>query len=309
MSNFCLLSPLADLPHHSRSHQLRTFSSDEASVYIKREDELGPLSMGIKTRKYLSLIPFLKSLDKTVVITGSAFSNNVLGLSLLCKQQRIPHILVLDRSKHSNLIGNSFFLYLANDEKQIIWIDKDYTIEQAMTDYKDQYWLPLGSSCKEALLGSMTIASDIIENEKELGITFDHIFTDSGTGLSASALHLGLSMLNSSSHIHVVQVAGNKEDFLSMHKMLKDYVNNDISLSPLSLYMPAICPSFGSISKSLIEFIKSVARHEGILLDPMYNAKLFFTAKEKIKSMNLQGNILIIHSGGTLALSGFSHLF
>ena len=44
-------------------------------------------------------------------------------------------------------------------------------------------------------------------------------------------------------------------------------------------------------------------RKEGLLLDPLYNSKLFMTAVDILPK--LEGNVLIIHSGGQLPLMGF----
>lgn len=305
MKSFCFL------PSHSRSHKLLSFCTKDQQVFIKREDELGTLSIGVKIRKFLSLIPFFQSKRIKVAITGSLYSNNTLALSLLCKQYRIPYILVLDRPSHLKKEGNAFFLLLANDEKDIIWIDESFPIEKAKNEYPEHYWLPIGSSCQEALAGSMTIAQDIKNNEQELGLKFDHIFTDAGTGFSASALHLALAQQNSFCHLHVVQVAGKKDDFTKMHNSIFSIMDlsHEYVIPPLHHYIPSSSRAFGSISKKLLTFIRDFAREEGIFLDPLYNAKLFLTARQKIEELSLKGNILIIHSGGTLSLSGFTHLF
>ncbi len=44
-------------------------------------------------------------------------------------------------------------------------------------------------------------------------------------------------------------------------------------------------------------------KHASIV--PVYSAKLFITAKQMIQDLSIDGNILLIHSGGILALSGF----
>jgi 1-aminocyclopropane-1-carboxylate deaminase len=63
--------------------------------------------------------------------------------------------------------------------------------------------------------------------------------------------------------------------------------------------------SFGGTDRTIFRVINSIARNDGILTDPVYSAKLFITAKQAIQDLSIDGNILLIHSGGTLALSGF----
>ena len=66
-----------------------------------------------------------------------------------------------------------------------------------------------------------------------------------------------------------------------------------------------VARSFGSTNSTIFKEIKSIASEDGILTDPVYSAKLFITAKRTIQDQSLDGNILLIHSGGALALSGF----
>ena len=72
-----------------------------------------------------------------------------------------------------------------------------------------------------------------------------------------------------------------------------------------SSYISLIDPSFGAVSKKLLQFIKSFGQKEGILLDPAYNAKLFYSAMQLIEENKMSGNCLIIHSGGGLGLVGY----
>ena len=113
---------LEDINHHSRIHRIPSFDTRHSQVWIKREDELGPLSMGLKTRKYLSLIPHIISQKKEVAIFGSAYSNNVLNLSTLLKERKIPFTLFLEGQRPKKIQGNCFFTLLCNDENKIIWI-------------------------------------------------------------------------------------------------------------------------------------------------------------------------------------------
>jgi 1-aminocyclopropane-1-carboxylate deaminase len=59
------------------------------------------------------------------------------------------------------------------------------------------YIVPEGAFCKDAIAGASTLALDIIRNESELNIEFDHIFVDSGTGLTAMSLISSFSVLKS----------------------------------------------------------------------------------------------------------------
>jgi 1-aminocyclopropane-1-carboxylate deaminase/D-cysteine desulfhydrase-like pyridoxal-dependent ACC family enzyme len=310
--------PLANSPKESRIHPLPSFDTDSCAIYIKREDELGSLATGIKLRKYMSLIPYLQSSQREVAIIGGPGSNNVLALSLLLNEHKIPYTLFLQGVKNTKVQGNFFFTLLGTPSNKIIWVEKDLEFDQIKDLYEEKLqkrfsWVPMGASCKQSLPGALTLAEDILRNQKEHSLSFSHIFIDAGTGFAAAALLLGLGYLKWQGVAHIVQVAGGDLEFFVMLEECKKYFGELFGLpaSPIEFHMhrPKKAKSFGSISKEHLKFITSMARQEGILLDPMYNAKLFLEAKESILEENLSGNILIIQSGGTLSLSGFMEHF
>jgi 1-aminocyclopropane-1-carboxylate deaminase len=74
------------------------------------------------------------------------------------------------------------------------------------------------------------------------------------------------------------------------------------------LYLPSNAKSFGSVNAGVLQEVVHWARSDGIVLDPIYSAKLFYEAKKIIQQKNLQGSILLVHSGGQLALCAYHDL-
>src|SRR5437016_4466946 len=110
---------------HSRVHPLRSYSFDEAKVFVKRDDELGFGISGSKMRKYSSLIPFLIAHKfQEVVLIGGAYSNNVLGLVQLLIENGIKATLFLREDVGDDLKGNRLLLSLLVDEQTIHWISR-----------------------------------------------------------------------------------------------------------------------------------------------------------------------------------------
>ena len=95
---------------HSRVHPLRSFEVHSGKCFVKREDELGFGVSGTKVRKYLSFLPgFLQQKPDEAVIIGSAYSNHVLSLSQLLKENGIEPILFLLGDPECKLQGNLLF--------------------------------------------------------------------------------------------------------------------------------------------------------------------------------------------------------
>jgi 1-aminocyclopropane-1-carboxylate deaminase len=161
-----------------------------------------------------------------------------------------------------------------------------------------------------AVPGSLSLLVDILRNEREAGVRFDHIFIDSGTGMVAQSLLAGATALEKKSRFHVVVLAGSFDDFRAGLSRVMQYAESFLGVSLRSLpdyriYYPASARSFGSANKTIFKEIQRIAREDGILTDPVYSAKLFLTARHVILNSQLKGNILLIHSGGGLALTGF----
>jgi len=298
----------SSFPLHSRAHKMQ-----KSPFYIKRDDELG--IMGSKIRKYASILPFLREKQQVIALTGSAYSNHILSFVQLLKQESIPYLLFLEKPKNLKIEGNYFFLSLLTKKEEIIWLDK--IPEHLSTTWKQQWeekynhpllFIPLGGCMKEGLVGACTLAVDIAKNEEELGVTFDEIFVDVGTGITACALLLGLRLLSKSTFVTFVLMAGTEEEFEKNLSFFHQTIEEDLQAPfprPIGYrcIFPSTAKSFGSCNTTVLKTIQNVAYEEGIFLDPLYSSKLYLTVKEK--NLSPKGKVLWIHSGGILSLCGF----
>ena len=310
---------------HSRVHSLNE-NIGNGKLYIKRDDELSSGITGSKYQKFASLIPFLvQNKFEEVVLIGSAQSNNVVGALQLLNENQINSRLFLLESNEKELKGNLLWMSLLHDMDNVVWIKRNdwKSVDEIAREYrevqkkqdKNIFILHEGGLTIEAMSGAMTLAYDIIENEKETGLVFDHIFVDSGSGAAAIGLIFGLRLLKKKCDLHITLIAGTEEEFLQkyndMAPLFESYVG--IKLPPeipfdLHFYKPIVSLSFGSITTTVLKELKSIARNEGILMDPVYSVKHLMTAKHIIKEHYLFGNLLFVYSGGSFGLSGFQEM-
>lgn len=302
----------------SRIHRLRWFGRSD--IWVKRDDELSFGVSGTKLRKHASIIPALKQQGiEEVVVIGGSHSNNVLSAAQTLTENNIkitPFLL----GPPSQKLGNSKLFSLFVDDSEIHWISRSQwdNCEEFVNSYVEErkvrgvkiFVLPEGAHHPLALPGSLSILVDILCNERESGVRFDHIFIDAGTGMVAQSLLTGAAALERKTLFHVVILAGSFEEFQSGLFRVMQYTEEFLGVSLCSLpeyfmYYPATARSFGSTNKTIFSEIKRIAREDGILTDPVYSSKLFITAKQTILDQRLDGNILLIHSGGGLALTGF----
>ncbi|MDF2578301.1 MAG: hypothetical protein K0S74_1785 [Chlamydiales bacterium] len=311
---------------HSRVHSLRSFYFPSTLCYVKREDELSFGISGTKLRKYASLIPNLKQKGiEEVILIGGTFSNNILaGVQVLVENGIKPTLFLLGPPSSEKIQGNYLFTNLFITPSDIHWIARQdwKQVTTYVQSYAEQqvkkgirtFILREGGSVTEALPGALTLGLDIIRNEKEQNLNFDHIWIDSGTGFTAASLIAAFHYLQKPTQIHVLLLADDETYFRNQvaiwQQELERLLGNctDNSSPQFKCYIPSCGRSFGSTNATAINTIKEIAKTEGFLIDPIYSAKLFYEAKRLIPSLELLGNHLIIHSGGALTLSGFQDL-
>ncbi|WP_454780935.1 pyridoxal-phosphate dependent enzyme [Legionella sp. WA2022007384] len=294
----------------SRIHRLNQFPSDNVDCYVKRDDELGCGISGSKLRKYASLFPFLieQGIQHLIIIAGPQ-SNNLLAALQLAREFKLKVTAFLIQPWKLELRGNYKLSRLFLEEQEIVWIARDdwpkvneLASEYLQTQNEPGFILQEGASVPQAMTGALTLADDISVNEHTLGVSFQHIFIDAGTGFSAAGLIQGMARLNHSAMIHVLLLA---DDEATFHGKLKQWL--ELIPPNFRCFYPTTAKAFGSVNQTIKNEVKRLAREEGILADPIYAAKLFFESRNYIKTEELKGNVLIIHSGGTLTMPGFDY--
>jgi len=302
----------ADLLTPTRVHRLRGFAQATAEVWVKREDESGFGLSGCKKRKYASLLPYLRTQQKPVLLLGGSHSNHIVGLTQLLRETGLPLRLYLKETHAPHLKGNGLLRHLLTCAEEIRWVSASEWPEVealAQAECPDHLIVPEGGTHPAALPGACTLWLDILRNEAEHGIQFDHVFIDSGTALIAGAL-LGMKQFQRpETMLHVVLTAGDKEFFYHQYARFQQWSEAWLgaafpALGNVRLHLPATARAFGSVNATIRREVKHLAEVHGLLCDPVYTAKLFHTARKVIESESLTGKLLIIHSGGGTGLMG-----
>lgn len=290
---------------HSRVHPLNCFPD---GCFVKRDDELSCGISGSKWRKYSSIVPALiaQNIEHLIIIAG-AQSNNLLAALQVARelQLKVTAFLIQPRQVHQR--GNYALSRLFLDENEIVWVAREHwsQVEELACDYLQNqsgkcFLLREGAAQKEALEGAMSLADDILLNEKITNRRFRHIFIDAGTGFAALALAKRLETSGHPARVHTLILAEDEQALYKRARQWLDAVPNNISC-----FYPDTARAFGAVNQTIKQEIKRVAKEEGILLDPIYTSKLFYQVRKRLSSEQFEGYKLMIHSGGVLSLSGF----
>ncbi|MGE0173469.1 MAG: pyridoxal-phosphate dependent enzyme [Oligoflexales bacterium] len=304
---------------HSRCHRVRSM---QAETWVKRDDELSLGASGYKYRKLASLAPYLFSREfKHVALVGSGLSNFVVSASQLFLELGIQPTLFV-REQHGNVEhpqANLRDLLIPPKHVVVVARDRWTNIEQlAAEEMRRRYkaesfcFLPEGGFHPAGVMGCVSLATDIIANEAELGFRFDKIVVDAGTAFTALALIFGFSLLKEHRDLTIVPMADKwtQAEFTEKANAFFQWAAGFLNVEPPTLTVrlrveaPSATGSFGAFSTAVAQQIVHSAREDGLLIDPIYNAKLFLTLT-KLQEQHTAGRWLVVHSGGALSLFGF----
>lgn len=294
----------------SRVHRLNAFPEQQGQCYVKRDDELSCGISGTKLRKYASIIPFLitEQIKHLIIIAGPQ-SNNLLAALQVARELRLEVTAFLLKPKSMEIKGNFKLSLLFLKEKGIVWVERgDWErVEELAQNHLNNlnklgFVLNEGASVPQAMAGAMGLADDIRTNEEQLGVQFQHIFIDAGTGFSAAALIGRLIEIKHQALVHVLLLADDEAIF---EVKLTDWLG--FKPQNYQCLIPTTARSFGSVNQTIKNEIKRLAQEEGILADPIYSAKLFYETRRYIVKYKLSGSCLIIHSGGVLTMPAFDY--
>lgn len=297
----------------TRVQRLVDFAQAPATVWVKREDESGFGISGCKKRKYASLLPYLRTQGRAVLLMGGSHSNHIVGLTQLLRESALPLRLYLKATHAPDDRGNGLLRRLLADEGDIRWVSAaewPQVESLAQAECPHHLCIPEGGTHPAALPGACTLWLDILRNEADQELHFDHLFIDSGTALMAGAL-LGMKQAQRpTTQLHVVLTAGDDVYFYQQYARFQRWSSEWLGApfpppDRLQLHPPATARSFGSVNATIRREVQQLARRHGLLCDPVYTAKLFHTARHVLETQALTGQALVIHSGGGTGLMGF----
>lgn len=309
----------------TRIHQLRLerHTACELPIYIKREDELSSGVIGSKLRKYSSLVPRLKEEDvKHVALISGPNSNNAIAALQLLKEEEIKVSLFVRKAADTKIEGNGLLASMLCPKENIIEIEREqwpdvesialeWTAKQTNTGIKSVV-ISEGAFDRKSLPGAMTLAHDILRNEAEGNIVFKNIYIDSGSGLSAIGLILGLASSNTTTRTIVVTlIAGDEQTFMQKLSTAQKWAESEstrfegLNALELRFSYPPTAKSYGSINQTILDKTISIAREHGLLMDPIYSTKHFMSMENDLLASEIHSPALFIYNGGSLGLLGF----
>lgn len=290
-------------------------------IYMKRDDLLGLTLGGNKTRKLEFTMADAKKNNADTIITCGAVQSNHCRLTLSAAiKENMKCVLVLEEripdSYKPKASGNNFLYNLMGADLRIVkkgtnmLEEMEKVSDELKAQGKNPYVIPGGGSNEIGTCGYINCANEIIEQVKTAELDIDYVVVASGSGGTHGGLLAGFRIAGISTPVLGMNVARDKqeqEDLIEelTKKTLKYLeVDKDISSDDVICFDDYLGPGYSLATDEMIEAVQLLARHEGILLDPVYTGKAMAGLIDLVRKnyFNTNDNVLFIHTGGSPAL-------
>lgn len=306
-------------------HSLENLSKEYPGykIFMKRDDQTGLASGGNKTRKLEYLIQ--KALDDgydTVITAGAQQSNHCRQTAAACAKAGLECHLMVRGTKPKTYQGNLLLSHLLGAKihfegsvrKEVDYESLKKTID---TQGKKTYIIPIGGSNITGALGFAWAIKEVKEQLKEMDVKMDYVFFASSSGGTQAGLVLGMELYGLETELVPIKI--DKDDAIGkgLEEVVLDIVkdgvqllslNKEYTISDVEVNKNYNQEEYGVLTDKEKYAIATLAKNEGILLDPVYTGRAFYGMLDCLKNnkIKLNSNILFWHTGGLPALFGYA---
>lgn len=298
-------------------------------LWIKRDDATGLASGGNKTRKLEFLLADAVEKKADIIITQGATQSNhvrqtIAGAAKLgLKAKGFLEQRVTDFGEDYQQSGNVLLDTLLGGEI-VAHLPAGSDMQQAMEEYAAQlreqghrpYIIPGGGSNPIGALGYVACAEELLYQSSQQRLRIDHVVHATGSTGTQAGLVAGFRATNSQIPVLGISVRAPKE---KQEENVWNLASRTLALLGVPGELPRdavvansdyVGEGYGLPTESMLEALTLFARHEGILLDPVYSAKGAAGLIGLIRKGHFRQdeNIVFIHTGGSVGLFGYRQL-
>ena len=331
--------PLANLPT-----KIQLFSRWSAecgkNIYVKRDDQTGSEWSGNKIRKLEFAVQEAREKGCNLLITcGGIQSNHCRATVSVATYLGMKSAVLLRISEEPPVEGNYFLDRLLGADVRFCTRDeyRDHRgeIMQEMADaytaqgYKP-YIIPEGASFGVGVQGYYYAMKEIVQQEREMGVTFDTVLVATGSGGTLAGLQLSNLVNGYGKRVIGVCVCDDEAYFqdiaarISRDALPYLVAQGELSEAQAASWATSLKPSdfelfeeYVGIGYALsrpeeLEHIKRLARLEATVFDPVYTGKATYGMVNELREggrLRTSKNILFIHTGGLFGLFPISRTF
>lgn len=294
-------------------------------IWIKRDDCTGMSSGGNKTRKLEFLMAEAKAEGADIVLTqGATQSNHARQTAAFAARMGLDcHILLEDRTGKTDADytanGNVFLDHLHGASVDHVAANPDMNGEmeklanRLRAQGRKAYAIPGGGSNATGALGYVNCAIELVNQANDMGLRMDHVVHATGSAGTQAGMIAGLAGINSGVPLLGIGVRAPRQRQeetvfkLACATLDKIGVPGAVRREVVVANCDYVGQGYGFPAPDTIEAIETLARLEGILLDPVYSGKgmaglIDLTRKGFFKKGQ---NIVFLHTGGSVGLFSY----
>lgn len=298
-------------------------------ILIKRDDLTGLALGGNKARKLEFLIGDAIDRHATVVITTGAVQSNharMTAAAACAAGLRVELVLASDDQQpavQGNLLLDRLFgatihyvplpadPMLATSDQEAAKVAEVETRLRASGERP--YLIPVGGSSPVGVLGYLSGSAEIVAELREQQETPTRLYYASGSRGTQAGLTLGAKWCDAPYQVYGVAVSGGeswkRERALRIanEAAVIAGIPTRITDDELITDQEHVGAGYGIPTPQCIEAIHLLARHEGVLLDPVYTAKAMACLISHVRAgaIDPAASVVFLHTGGVPAL--FAH--
>ena len=268
------------------------FTRHKVKVWVKRDDLLHPHMGGNKWRKLKYNLQQIKAQGVMVYSLGGAYSNHLLALAYAAAAYAVPCVGVVFGAVPQSLTPTLLqaqalgmrLLFVSRQQARVL---ETPVAQQALMQQQGVgVWLPLGASNAEALRGCAELVAEIRE-------PFDSLWCAVGSGGTCAGLATAIAPGQ-----EVVGVAAVKDRQLPS-QVARLVATAGGCAGRWRLLFDYVGRGFAKLDAPLLAFMHAQERRHRLLLDGVYNAKLWFACYESIRRGEYDNKTLVLlHTGG-----------
>jgi len=314
-------TPLEELAN--LSHQL-----GPAKLFVKRDDLTGMAFGGNKLRQlefYFGEAE--KQAADTILITGAVQSNFVrlaaaaarkLNMDIHIQlEERVPDVddsyrrsgnVLLDR-----LLGATLYSYPDGEDEA----GADLRIQELAADLqangKRPFIIPLSPGHPpRGALGYVVAAREVLSQAQMRGIELNEFIVPSGSGYTHAGFLFGMKAAGIEAPVTGICVRRQadlqqlriREHCQKIAEMLE--IANPVSDNDIILDDSHLAPGYGQMGPTVLDALKTAARSEALILDPVYSAKAMAGFIDRAKRAAAGEHLMFLHTGGNPALFAYA---
>jgi D-cysteine desulfhydrase family pyridoxal phosphate-dependent enzyme len=306
-----LPTPLEPLPRLTRQ-------IGGPELWVKRDDQTGLATGGNKARKLEFLVAdALRHEADTLITCGAEQSNHARQTAAAAAKFGLERVLVLRGTEPAEVRGNLLLDHLLGAE--IVWAGNQ-SLDEAVAEVAQRlreesrhpYVVPYGGSNPVGASGYAAAMEELLAQLENRDLTFDHIVFASSSGGTQAGLVVGARALGYEGRILGMSVDleadALREALAHLATATADHLGLEFALEPVDFAVndDYLGGGYGVISDLERGAIATLARTEGLLLDPVYTGRAFGGLLDLARrdAFGSDERVLFWHTGGTAGLFG-----